>query len=69
MRSIRVFPEFLVDPYYEPPAWFMIPKSQGHAYLANQECLCYNFYVTSLSGELKVAQAKSLLGAAITFFY
>ena len=24
MRSIRVFPEFLVDPYYEPLAWFMI---------------------------------------------
>ena len=24
MCSIRVFPEFLVDPYYEPLVWFML---------------------------------------------
>ena len=24
VRSIRVFPQFLLDPYYEPLPWFMI---------------------------------------------
>ena len=24
VHSIRVFPEFLVNPYYEPLVWFMI---------------------------------------------
>jgi len=25
VHSVRGFPKFLVDPYYEPLSWFMIP--------------------------------------------
>ena len=43
VHSIRGFPEFPVDPYYEPLAWFMISKNQvlqilyfkHHAYKAS----------------------------------
>ena len=30
VRSIRVFSNFLLDPYYEPLLWFMIQLTQFH---------------------------------------